>query len=230
MKLFLFVLVVALLATAGCSRKEQHSAQAGDAERGRALAQTYGCGSCHTIPGVPMARGMVGPPLWAIAERELIAGILANTPENRVRWLMDPPGIDEATVMPDMGIPEEEARDLAAFLGQLTRLKIERARDARPSPRISGGDSDRGKAAIQRYACPTCHLIPGVPGADHMVGPPLATIARRHYLAGALPNTPDNMIRWVMRPRDFEPRSAMPNLGVTEPDARDIAAFLYTLR
>jgi cytochrome c1 len=76
----------------------------------------------------------------------------------------------------------------------------------------------------------TCHTIPGVREARALVGPPLIQIASRMYLAGHVPNTPANMIAWIRHPRDAEPHTAMPDTGVTEADARDIAAYLYTLR
>lgn len=77
---------------------------------------------------------------------------------------------------------------------------------------------------------PDLSLIPGVIGADALVGPPLNGIASRRYLAGVLPNTPDRMIEWLRNPKAVEPPTAMPDLDVTEQDARDIAAYLYTLR
>src|ERR1043166_2567432 len=88
----------------------------------------------------------------------------------------------------------------------------------------------RGKAAIGKYGCGTCHTIPGVAGASALVGPNLEQAASRMYVAGVLPNTPDNMIRWIQHPRDVDPLTAMPNLGVTDQDARDIAGYLYTLK
>jgi cytochrome c1 len=73
-------------------------------------------------------------------------------------------------------------------------------------------------------------MIPGIKGADGLVGPPLILFARRTYVAGELPNTPDNLIRWIRDPPAVEPRTAMPALGLTEQQARDVAAYLYTLR
>lgn len=95
--------------------------------------------------------------------------------------------------------------------------------------RITGGDAARGRVALRQYACVTCHVIPGVTGADGLVGPPLNGVGSRHYVGGVLPNTPDNMMRWIRFPQDVSPLTAMPNLGVTERDARDMAAYLYTL-
>jgi cytochrome c2 len=96
--------------------------------------------------------------------------------------------------------------------------------------RLTGGEPGRGPALIRKYGCQTCHTIPGVPGADGMVGPPLDRIAGRTYLAGRLPNTPQNLMRWIRDPQGISPGTAMPQMGVTEQDGRDIAAFLYTLQ
>ena len=95
---------------------------------------------------------------------------------------------------------------------------------------MTGGDPHRGRAAISRYGCSACHTIPGVVGATALVGPPLDRIASRSYIAGVLPNSPDNMIRWIQNPPGVDRMTAMPNLGVTDADARDIASYLYTLK
>ncbi len=95
---------------------------------------------------------------------------------------------------------------------------------------LTGGNAERGKAAIAAYGCGSCHTIPGVDGATATVGPPLAGIALRSYIAGVLPNTPAAMIRWLKDPPAVDSLTAMPALGLTDPTARDIAAYLYTLR
>jgi cytochrome c len=100
----------------------------------------------------------------------------------------------------------------------------------RAASEMTGGTPANGKVAISRYGCSTCHTIPGINGANGMVGPPLAQVASRVYLAGRLQNTPDNMILWIQNPRGVDDKTAMPNLGVTDADARDIASYLYTLK
>jgi cytochrome c len=102
--------------------------------------------------------------------------------------------------------------------------------DERTSTQLTGGDAAKGKQAIASYGCGACHQIRGVNGANGMVGPPLNNIGSRTTLAGQLPNSPDNMIKWIRTPQEVESGTSMPNLGVTENDARDIAAYLYTLR
>lgn len=94
---------------------------------------------------------------------------------------------------------------------------------------VTGGNPDRGRQAIQIYGCGSCHTIPGIDQANGTVGPPLYFWARRTYIAGEVPNTPDFLIRWIQVPQAIEPGTAMPNLGVTEQHARDIAAYLYTI-
>lgn len=95
---------------------------------------------------------------------------------------------------------------------------------------VVGGDPDRGRAALDGFGCGTCHLIPGIRGARGMVGPPLSHFALRAYIAGQLPNQPENLLRWLQDPQAVEPGTAMPNLGVGPAVARDMAAYLYTLR
>lgn len=94
---------------------------------------------------------------------------------------------------------------------------------------VVGGDPERGTAVIQDVGCGACHTIPGIDDADGAVGPPLHFWARRSYIAGAVPNTPGNLVRWIMNAHSIEPGTAMPNLNVTEQQARDVAAYLYTL-
>ena len=95
---------------------------------------------------------------------------------------------------------------------------------------LTGGDVEAGRVAVKTYGCDACHTIPGVVDARGLVGPPLMQIANRIYIAGVLTNTPDNLIEWIRNPPGVDPRTAMPNLGVDETAARDIAAYLYTLR
>lgn len=94
----------------------------------------------------------------------------------------------------------------------------------------TGGDSDRGKQLVQQYGCTSCHTIPGVKGPHGMVGPSLDKMADRAYIAGKFQNNVQNMTRWIQNPQSMDPQNAMPNLGVTPADSRDITAFLYTLK
>jgi cytochrome c2 len=98
-----------------------------------------------------------------------------------------------------------------------------------PHLRVAGGDPERGAAAIVTYGCGGCHSIPGIRGARGTVGPPLNDFATRGYVAGVQPNWPRHLVRWIVDPPAISPQTAMPALGVTEQEGRDIAAYLYTL-
>lgn len=100
----------------------------------------------------------------------------------------------------------------------------------REAERMTGGRVAAGREALQRYGCVTCHTIPGVRGADALVGPPLMRMGARVYVAGELPNTPVNLMRWIQDPRGVSPTTAMPDTGVTPAAARDIAAYLFSLQ
>jgi cytochrome c len=93
---------------------------------------------------------------------------------------------------------------------------------------ITGGRPERGRRSLEQYGCGSCHEISGVARARGRVGPPLEGLAMRGYLAGRLTNEPKNLIRWIRHPREVDPATAMPELRVSERDARDMAAYLYT--
>jgi mono/diheme cytochrome c family protein len=91
------------------------------------------------------------------------------------------------------------------------------------------GDPVRGRTLAAERGCGGCHTIPGVPRATGLVGPSLERVARRVYVGGVLANSPSNMIRWLRDPPAVDPPTAMPNLRLDPAEARDVAAYLYTL-
>jgi cytochrome c2 len=93
-----------------------------------------------------------------------------------------------------------------------------------------GGNAQSGAVLIQQFGCGSCHTVPGISGADGLVGPPLTQMARRVYIAGVLRNSPDNMIAWLQDPQAIVSGNAMPQMGIDRNQAQDIAAYLYTLR
>jgi mono/diheme cytochrome c family protein len=95
---------------------------------------------------------------------------------------------------------------------------------------LTGGDPGRGKAAIRKHPCGGCHVIPGIAGAKGTVGPPLTQFARRGYIAGRAANAPETLIGFIEDPHVVDTQSAMPPMGIGEAEARDIAAYLYTLK
>lgn len=215
-------------------------------QRGLVLYREY-CLVCHGAPGEPRERIGLGlnpnpPPLVQTAENWSTAEIywivrnglkMAGMPAfgfgeapgdlwaivafvQRMRWLS----------------PDEYRRMAAAVNGRIPagrnewQKKVERDR----ARLRADGDAGRGAALIEALGCGTCHVVPGIDGARGKVGPPLTRFARRQYIAGALVNTPGNLVRWITDPQGIEPGTAMPDLSVTEAQALDIVAFLYTLQ
>lgn len=104
--------------------------------------------------------------------------------------------------------------------------------DERPDARshiVEGGDPVSGGRLVARYGCGTCHEIPAISRANGTVGPPLTSMARQAYIGGILPNNPENLVRWIVDPTALDPRTAMPDLDMSEAEARDAAAYLYAV-
>jgi mono/diheme cytochrome c family protein len=207
--------------------------EAGRIERGLALYRDH-CVRCHGAPGVPpepFALGLMPAPAnlvdtgrtWGAAE---------------IYWTVRY-GF-KMTGMPawQHRLSDEEIWDVVAFVVKLPELSpadyrkraASTAGPARRTEPLVAADARRGEAAMHQYACATCHVIPGVVGASKPVGPPLEAMASRAFVAGIVPNTPENLERFLRDPQAISPQSAMPALGVREQDARDMAAYLLTLR
>lgn len=197
------------------------------------------CLQCHGAPGIARERAAMGmtpvPANLVHTAREWTPGEIFWVIKNGIKM----------TGMPawQFRMSDEEIWNVVAFVQRLPALspreyaaliKAQAARAASaPVPGEDGvplpPDPDRGKTAIRHYSCHACHEIPGITGANVPVGPPLKGIASRKYLAGILPNSPENMMRWIRAPQEVAPLSAMPDLHVSERDARDITAYLLTL-
>lgn len=117
-----------------------------------------------------------------------------------------------------------------AALLMLCMLLAACGRDEPRPPRVAGGDPARGMALMAQYQCGACHVIPEVQAAGGDSGPPLDSFGRRSYIAGRLPNMPDKLVAWIVDPPAMVPGTRMPSMGVSEQDARHIAAALYTFR
>ena len=213
--------------------------------RGGLVLYREHCLQCNGAPGVSpdaLAFGLTPAPA-----NLLHAG--RTWPPDEIFWIVRN-GV-KMTGMPGWAyrLTDDEIWDLVAFVkampGFTTRGYAQVAgelpqENASPSPVASSlaseaarasrpGDAHAGLKAAQRYLCATCHVIPGMVDANQHVGPPLGGIAGRAFIAGVLPNSPENMVRFLRDPQAIDPLSAMPALGLTEQDARDIAAFMATL-
>ncbi|PWU01050.1 MAG: cytochrome C [Terriglobia bacterium] len=99
-----------------------------------------------------------------------------------------------------------------------------------PDRAPTGGNSSVGRQDLYHFGCGSCHTIPGIVGAHGKVGPSLEGIAGHSYVAGELPNQPPNLEHWIQHPHSVHPESLMPELGLTDAQSRDIAAYLYALK
>jgi cytochrome c2 len=214
------------------------------AEYGAAALYTFTT-SLHT--GVLGALLFLAPAVWypiygsgrAALEDQQLAGLIMWIPGGAVlglvalyliwRWLEDN---ERSTVRREqMSMPRSRPiRSLAILLTLLAAAPLASCNDSTATAiALTGGDPDHGKNKIRDYGCWTCHTIPGIPGANAIVGPPLDQIANRAYIAGQ-PNSPRRLIDWIQHPENVRRPTPMPDMGVNEADARDIAAYLYTLR
>lgn len=203
------------------------------------------CRQCHGAPGV-------GPDPFALGMRPLPVAIVETArkrPPEDIFWVIKH-GV-KMTGMPawKYRLSEEEMWQIVAFIKQAPMLRpleyraMAEAVESGPGtpsgfPPVGlerlgpeGPDAvEKGREALQQYGCTRCHRIPGITGAHTDVGPPLAGIADRTYIAGVLANTDENMVRWLRFPQRVDPKTAMPYLGVREDDARNMTAYLNTLK
>lgn len=119
---------------------------------------------------------------------------------------------------------------IVASIAGLAPLYAMRSESRQNAAAMTGGNPEHGRTVIAYYGCGSCHTIPGIRGANAVVGPSLAKIGTRTFIAGVLTNNPDELERWIIDPPSVDPKTAMPNVRVSPSDARDIAAYLYTLR
>jgi cytochrome c oxidase assembly factor CtaG/cytochrome c2 len=172
---------------------------------------------------------------WGLSplEDQQLAGLIMWVPAGVVylvaalalaaSWLRDPP--PRSSLGRRTGLTIVPLLLLALSLSACHQSSALSTQDA---ARATGGDPKRGAIAIQNWGCPACHTIPGIKGPKSNVGPPLGGLATRAYIAGVLPNSGDNLARWIQHPRQIDSLTAMPELGVPDLIARDMAAYLYT--
>ena len=86
----------------------------------KALLKTKACGSCHFIPGVKGAYGKAGPALKGLSKRvRIVGGTLQNNTKNLKAWLKNPKSIKPGTLMPNMGLSDEEIEIVVKYLNTL---------------------------------------------------------------------------------------------------------------
>ena len=204
--------------------------------RGAAVYRDH-CMLCHGAPGQPQAD--------LAKAMQPVPGPLVNATQRwqpRELYWITRHGI-KMSGMPawEFHLADADLWAVVAFLQKLPELSgpayavmiqaqpspFESALEQAPARRAA--DPQRGRVALAQYACHACHMIPGVTGSPVHVGRSLDGLAQRKFIAGTLPNTPHNLVRWIRNPKAIDPDSAMPVQGVTEQDALDIASYLLTL-
>lgn len=209
--------------------------QPGLIARGAACYRDH-CVQCHGGPGV--APGPVGMSMQPLPGPLLDAARRWHARE--IYWITRH-GI-RMSGMPAWGmrLSEEDLWAVVGFIARMPALSpadygaqmaaVQGASCTLLGDAGSDGDAhERAQLALRQYACVACHTIPGLTGSDTRVGPPLQGLARRTLIAGRLPNSEDNLVRWLRSPQQVKPGTAMPDLGVTEEHARSMARYLATL-
>lgn len=202
-----------------------------DARDGMQLFTQKACVACHTIKGLTGAVGIIGPNLNDLANRHTIASAtFDNTPENLSRWIRNSQAMKPGSLMIlPFEVNAQEAAKLAAFL----RSEPGVSAPATPAPAPAQGAAGASPAVtlMQAKGCGACHIIPGVPGAAGMIGPSLEGLMGRDTIAaGTIPNTPENMRKWLKDPPAMKPGTLMLNLALTDQEIDTLIEFLNTLK
>ncbi|HEY0584806.1 MAG TPA: c-type cytochrome [Pseudoduganella sp.] len=209
-------------------------AAAGAVARGGAVFRQH-CEQCHGGPGVAMSviglsmqpvpgpladaarRWKVGELYWITANGIKMSGMPA--------WRFHLSETEIWDVVAFLGaLPEMTPAEFAAIGKQSAASRLEPEQSPQTAPRVP--DRERGKLALTQFACQSCHHIPGITGPLTYVGPKLDGLAQRRFIAGKLPTTEENLVKWIRVPQQIKLGSAMPQLDVPERDARDMAAYL----
>jgi len=189
------------------------------------------CLQCHGAPGVarePLGRGQLpSPSSLAESARDWPAAHLFYVTQQGVRMSGMPAWeyrISEqglwATVAFLKAMPRMTADEYKRFASSNTHAQC-------PRPTTAGEYStERAQIMLRQYACDNCHIIAGMVGPITHIGPSLVDWRERKYIAGVLPNTRENLVRWIVDPQGVSPHTLMPDLEVIEPHAEQMARYL----
>lgn len=204
-------------------------APVGALARGGAIFRQH-CEQCHGGPGVAM--GVIGRSMQPVPGPLVDAG---RRWKAREMYWITANGI-KMSGMPAwrFHLSEQDIWDVVGFLGALpamtpgeyAAIQTLPASARQEAALTQAPDRERGKLALTQFACQSCHNVPGVTGPLTYVGPNLDGLANRSFIAGKLPTSQENLVKWIRTPPQVKPGTAMPQLGVPERDARDMAAYL----
>jgi cytochrome c1 len=94
---------------------------------------------------------------------------------------------------------------------------------------MPGADAARGRLAIERVGCASCHTIPGIDWPQGRAGPSLSGFSGRALIAGSVPNRADRLAVFVRDAPRLVPGTNMPAMPLTEQESRDVALYLYEM-
>jgi nitric oxide reductase subunit C len=178
---------------------------------GKKVWHKYDCIGCHTILG---NGSYFAPDMTKVAVRKPVSYLK--------KFIMNPKAVRSDAAMPVLGITDEEADNLMAFLEWISKVDT----NGWPPPPIlavstPGGTVSVGQVLFKRNACDECHQIGGIGGVS---GPDLTTIGARQPQV-------DWHVRHLRDPEALVPDSAMPDYAhLSDDDLNDLAEFLVTLK
>lgn len=200
-----------------CHENESILANAPEFTKAKRLMIESGCHGCHEIKGYTDLP-KIGPQLTSISYK--------TTPTWVYRWIKNPKEYNPHTRMPDFKLSDEEAAAVTAYLFDVSRRSDFRFASARGA--YAGGNAQRGKETFEAVGCQACHVVGGMTkvretrGTSYDIAPELTRVGSKV--------NPDWLYDWVRNPRHFNPTTKMPNLRLTDAEARDIVAYLMTLK
>jgi len=194
-----------------CHEAESHLDGAPVFSSAKRLMIESGCFGCHEIKGyTDLAK--IGPELGHIARK--------TNPEWVYRWVKNPKEYNPHTRMPNFLLTEDQAEAVTAYLFDAS----EKIPFSLPKGMFVGGDAGRGKSIFESVGCRACHTLGNDSkvrekrGTSYDIAPELTRVGSKV--------SPDWIYDWVRNPRHYNPTTKMPNLRLTDREAKDVTAFL----
>jgi cytochrome c2 len=174
-----------------------------------------GCHGCHEVKGYTDLP-KIGPELGRVGNK--------TTPDWVFRWVKNPHEYNAHTRMPNFRLTDEQAGAVTAYLISVSARSEYRNSGDNPT----GGNTQRGKQLVETAGCLACHAIAEntkvreTRGTSYDIAPELTRVGSK--------TNPAWLYDWIRNPRRFNPTTKMPNLRLTDGEARDIVSYLITLK
>ncbi len=198
----------------GCHANQSYLANGDRFNKAKLMLSEAGCFGCHEIKGfTDLAK--IGPDINEMPAK--------TAPDWLFRWVRNPKDYNPHTRMPNFRFSNDQAQAIASYLWQVG----ERG-NFHPRKGISeGGNADRGKELVNTVGCKGCHVIGDdtrmrdARGFSYDIAPELTRAGSKL--------DPDWIFEWIKNPRNYRPNTRMPDLRLSDQEARDIVAYLKTL-